>query len=78
PAPFADVAPGSPFYAFVATAACHGVVSGYACGGPGEPCDTTNRPYFRPYNNATRGQIAKIVDLSLGAGAACSGPRAAP
>ncbi|HMA36880.1 MAG TPA: S-layer homology domain-containing protein, partial [Chloroflexia bacterium] len=73
---FEDVAPGSAFYPFVETAACHGVVSGYACGGAGEPCDSTNRPYFRQYNNATRGQIAKIVDLSLSAGGAC--PPAAP
>ncbi|HMA37878.1 MAG TPA: S-layer homology domain-containing protein, partial [Chloroflexia bacterium] len=73
---FADVAPGSVFYRFVETAACHGVVSGYACGGPGEPCDNLQRPYYRPYNNATRGQIAKIVDRSLGAGGAC--PPAAP
>ncbi|HUS16975.1 MAG TPA: S-layer homology domain-containing protein [Chloroflexia bacterium] len=58
---FADVLPGSPFYGFVEAAACRGVVSGYTCGGPGEPCDGGNRPYFRQGNNAIRGQIAKIV-----------------
>ena len=57
-------------YTFVETAAAHGVISGYTCGGPGEPCDARNRPYFRQGNNATRGQIAKIVYLSV------TGPRA--
>ncbi|HUS13526.1 MAG TPA: family 43 glycosylhydrolase [Chloroflexia bacterium] len=65
PGTFADVLPNSAFYEFVETAACHGIVSGYMCGGPGEPCDAQNRPYFRAYNNATRGQIAKIVYLGL-------------
>ena len=58
---FADVAPGSAFYPFVETAVAHGIISGYACGGPGEPCDAQQRPYFRQGNPATRGQIAKIV-----------------
>ncbi len=62
---FADVGPGSAFYPFVETASTHGVVAGYACGGPGEPCDVQQRPYFRPGGAATRGQIAKIVDLSV-------------
>ena len=71
-ATYADVGTASPFYTFVETASCHGVISGYACGGPGEPCDGQHRPYFRPGNNATRGQIAKIVYLSLTAGGACA------
>ncbi|HMA33658.1 MAG TPA: S-layer homology domain-containing protein, partial [Chloroflexia bacterium] len=71
-ATFADVFPGTAFYAFVETAACHGILSGYTCGGVGEPCDNQQRPYFRPYPPATRGQIAKIVDLSLTGGAACA------
>ncbi|HMA33443.1 MAG TPA: S-layer homology domain-containing protein, partial [Chloroflexia bacterium] len=58
---FTDVLPGTAFYEFVETAYCHGVISGYTCGGVGEPCDNQNRPYFRQYNQATRGQIAKIV-----------------
>jgi hypothetical protein len=44
------------------------VIVGYTCGGvnpqtqESEPCIAPgNRPYFRPYNNATRGQIAKII-----------------
>jgi hypothetical protein len=35
-------------------------MSGYECGGPGEPCDPQNRPYFRLGDQATRGQVSKI------------------
>ena len=62
---FTDVLPNTAFYTFVETAYCHGIISGYDCGGPGEPCDPQNRPYFRQYNDATRGQISKIVYLSI-------------
>lgn len=58
-ASFRDVAVGSPFFTYVETAYCHGIVSGYA--------DRT----FRPSNNATRGQVAKIVYGSLRAAAPC-------
>ncbi|HMA37030.1 MAG TPA: S-layer homology domain-containing protein [Chloroflexia bacterium] len=59
--PFADVPPSAPFAPYIAAAAAHGVIAGYSCGGPGEPCDSQQRPYFRPAGPATRGQIAKIV-----------------
>jgi hypothetical protein len=36
-------------------------MSGYPCGGPGEPCDPQQRPYFRWGNPVTRGQASKIV-----------------
>jgi hypothetical protein len=58
---FADVPPTHPFYSYIETAALYGVVGGYACGGPGEPCDAQNRPYYRPGNYATRAQFAKII-----------------
>jgi hypothetical protein len=59
---FEDVPPGSTFYDFIERLASRGVMSGYPCGGAGEPCNPpTNRPYFRPNNNATRGQTSKIV-----------------
>ncbi|MGA7733603.1 MAG: S-layer homology domain-containing protein, partial [Chloroflexia bacterium] len=59
---FEDVLPGSTFYDFVERLATRGVMSGYACGGPGEPCvPPDNRPYFRPASNVTRGQTSKIV-----------------
>lgn len=58
---FADVASNSPFWLFVERLYARGVMSGYSCGGAGEPCDPANRPYFRTNAEATRGQIAKIV-----------------
>jgi hypothetical protein len=60
---FADVPPGSTFYAFVQCLACRGIVGGYPCGGPGEPCPG---PYYRPNNNVTRGQVSKIVAEAAG------------
>jgi len=68
---FEDVVPNTAFYEFVETAFCHGIISGYTCGGVGEPCDSGQRPYFRPAASATRGQIAKIVDLSITGSALC-------
>ncbi len=59
---FQDVPPGSTYYTFTARLASRNIMSGYACGGSGEPCvPPTNLPYFRPNNNATRGQTSKIV-----------------
>jgi hypothetical protein len=55
---FVDVPPGSTFYPYIRCLACQGIVSGYPCGGPGEPCPGM---YFRPGNSVTRGQLAKIV-----------------
>lgn len=46
---FSDVPLGSPFYAYVETAAAANIVGGYADG------------TFRPNNNVTRGQISKMV-----------------
>jgi hypothetical protein len=63
---FEDVQPGSTFYDFVQRLANRNVMSGYACGGAGEPCVApTNRPYFRANNNASRGQVSKIVANSF-------------
>jgi hypothetical protein len=59
---FQDVPVGSTFYDFIERLASRGVMSGYPCGGAGEPCvPPGNLPYFRPNNNATRGQTSKIV-----------------
>jgi N-acetylneuraminic acid mutarotase len=63
---FTDVPAGSTFYPFITCLACHGVISGYPCGSPGEQCDPNSNPYFRPGNQVTRGQIAKIVSESAG------------
>ena len=64
--PFADVLQGSTFYPYVRCLACQGIIGGYPCGGPGEPCDVHNTPYFRPGGSVTRGQIAKIVANAAG------------
>lgn len=50
---FRDVPVGDPFYGYVETAYAHQVISGYSCG--------TGCLEFRPGDNATRGQISKIV-----------------
>jgi hypothetical protein len=58
---YADVAEGHTFYLWIMRLTELGVMSGYPCGAPGEPCDSQDRRYFRPFNNVTRGQAAKIV-----------------
>jgi hypothetical protein len=58
---FSDVPSTNPFWLFVERLVATGAISGYTCGGPGEPCDPQLRPYFRWTANATRGQIAKIT-----------------
>ncbi|MDQ3707628.1 MAG: S8 family serine peptidase [Chloroflexota bacterium] len=58
---FTDVAEDSPFFVWVNRLANQGVISGYPCGNPGEPCDDQDLPYFRPGANVTRGQTSKIV-----------------
>jgi hypothetical protein len=50
---FSDVPTGSPFYQYIETAYDHQIISGYADG------------TFRPGNNATRGQISKIVHSAI-------------
>jgi uncharacterized delta-60 repeat protein len=64
---FEDVPVGSTFHLFIERLVSRGFISGYACGGAGEPCvPPTNRPYFRPGANVTRGQTAKIVASAAG------------
>jgi hypothetical protein len=75
---FADVPTNNVFYTFIETAFCHEILSGYNCGGEGEPCDDENRPYFRSGVNATRGQIAKIVYFAILDPAPCTGTPVVP
>jgi hypothetical protein len=63
---FTDVPPTNTFYPFVKCLACKGIINGYPCGSPFEPCDPDNNPYFRPNNYVTRGQLSKIVSQSAG------------
>ena len=67
PQVFADVLPGSTFYGVIGAAYAHGIISGYDCGqAAGEPCDAQHRPYFRPANNVTRGQLSKMLVRAKG------------
>jgi len=64
---FQDVAVGDTFYIYIERMASRGYVSGYPCGGEFEPCiSPNNRPYFRPNNPGTRGQISKIISNGAG------------
>ena len=54
---FRDVPASDTFYQYVETAYSRSIISGYACG--------TGCLEFRPGNNATRGQISKIVYLAV-------------
>jgi hypothetical protein len=59
---FEDVPVGSTYYTYTYRLVSRNIMSGYPCGGAGEPCvPPANLPYFRPNNNATRGQTSKIV-----------------
>jgi hypothetical protein len=59
---FSDVPRDNPFYTHIETAACHGIISGYADG------------TFRWSNNATRGQIAKMVHQAVTSSTSCGTP----
>jgi hypothetical protein len=64
---YQDVPPTGTFYRWINRLSKRGIMSGYPCGGHsqggnGEPCEPpANLPYFRPYDSATRGQLAKIA-----------------
>jgi hypothetical protein len=58
---FEDVPASHPFYEWIQRLAARGIMGGYQCGGAGEPCAPNGRPYFRPYNEVTRGQSARIA-----------------
>lgn len=69
---FHDVLPGDTFYVYIEQLAQTGAIAGYPCNSTdpqnGEflPCDSARRPWFRPNNLATRGQISKIVSIAAG------------
>ena len=67
---FTDVLPSNVFYTLIETLAADNITSGYTCGGTNpdtgvaEPCDSVQRPYFRPASNITRAQLAKFVVIA--------------
>jgi hypothetical protein len=59
---FEDVPTSHPFYVWIGRISSRGIISGYGCGGAEEQCVAPDsRPYFRPQNDATRGQVSKII-----------------
>lgn len=59
---FSDVRPGQLFWSEIERVAAHGGIGGYPCGTrPNEPCDSQQRPYFRPGEHVTRGQVSKFI-----------------
>ena len=67
--------PDTAFYTFVETAYCHGIISGYTLRRRrASRAARSGKPYFRQFNNATRGQIAKIVYGALTSTQTCATP----
>jgi glucose/arabinose dehydrogenase/plastocyanin len=65
---YEDVPSSNTFYAWINRLSMRGHMGGYPCGQrTAEPCvPPGNRPYFRPNESATRGQISKIVSNAAG------------
>jgi hypothetical protein len=59
---FNDVPADNPFFGYIERVSANGVVAGYDCGRPSEPCPGR---YFRPVNDSTRGQASKMVWLAI-------------
>jgi hypothetical protein len=57
---FEDVPSTHTFYREIQRLASRNIMGEYPCGGVGEPC-LSGKAYFRPQNNVTRGQSARIV-----------------
>ncbi|MEO5951931.1 MAG: hypothetical protein ABIQ44_05610, partial [Chloroflexia bacterium] len=60
---FEDISPANTFFNNIRSLYFAGVVTGYPCGGPGEPCGPENLPYYRPGALVNRAQMAKFADL---------------
>jgi len=77
---YSDVPPGHTYYTFINRLTRRGILAGYPCPTrPGEarpgdtPCTPENSGLFRPEENVTRGQMAKIVSNTAGFNEAVSG-----
>lgn len=60
---FEDISPASTFFPYIRSLYFAGVITGYPCGGAGEPCGPENLPYYRPNATVNRAQMAKFADL---------------
>jgi hypothetical protein len=63
---FEDVDNSSPYWVYIERMASRGIIAGYPCGRPSEPCGPDELPYFRPGSYAARDQIAKVVSNAAG------------
>jgi hypothetical protein len=65
---YQDILPGSTFWVYIERIGTYrNIMTGYACGGPNEPCiPPLNRPYFRWNANADRNTIAKAAVQAAG------------
>jgi hypothetical protein len=77
---YSDVPPSNPFYAYINRLTNRGIVGGYPCPqrpgdveGEGDECNPENPNLYKPNENATRGQMAKIVSNAAGFSEAVSG-----
>ena len=61
-----DVPPSHTYYPWINRLTRRGIMAGYPCPDPGEPCVPHNALYFQPNLDATRGQLAKIVSNAAG------------
>jgi RHS repeat-associated protein len=63
---YEDVPPSHTIYTWINRMSIRGHMSGFPCGTvPTEPCGPDNKPYFRPFDNVTRGQASTIVILAF-------------
>jgi hypothetical protein len=69
---FADVPVQSSFYTPAERMFQLGIIEGHPCGGPNEPCDDANRPYFRWGAAVERGELARLLVMTYDARAANS------
>jgi hypothetical protein len=69
---FRDVPARQPFYVYIERLSLHGVINGYTCGGPVEPCPGF---YYRPNANITRGQVSKVASQTFFPNACAPAPR---
>jgi hypothetical protein len=63
---FEDVPTAHTFYEYIERMAARSIIGGYPCGGSVEPCGADNKPYFRPGNSVSRGQLSKMAALAFG------------
>jgi predicted outer membrane repeat protein len=62
-ATYRDTPPTYWAYTYIETATAHAIVTGYDCGGAGEPCPGR---YYRPDALSTRAQLAKLLYQTFG------------